>query len=356
MKPKQFLASLGRSPAAPAYLFLGNEGFFRDCCRRALIKAVLGDRDHPESGFPEGLIEIDLSEQPLNRLLDEARTLSLFAPRRLVIGLNAEAVLPKRLAARAGARSPGTDPLADYLADPVAGVVLLFEATRYDWNDRGDKAKLERVAKFYAGVPAAVELGRLTPQEAAAAATQLAKELRLNIARPILSELVEMLGNDMARLSNELEKLALYAADGRAINAQDLETLIPEARHRGVFEFSDALARKNRLRALDVLDTLTRSGEYWPMQINLLAGLFRQALAAKEGGARNSAELMRQCQQSGVRMWPSRAGQVLDIARRFSQDELEGALTSLFQADRDLRRERPGDRIIMEQLVVRLTG
>ena len=355
MKPKQFLASLGRSAPAPAYLFLGNEGFFRDRCRQALVEAVWGDRD-PQAGSPEGLIEIDLSEQPLNRLLDEARTLSLFAPRRLLMGRHAEAVLPKRVATRTGAAPPGVDPLADYLADPVAGVVLLFEATRYDWNDRGDKAKLERVAKFYAAVPTTVELTRLTPQEAVAAATQLAKELRLNIERPILSELVEMLGNDMARLGNELEKLALYAADGRAIAAQDLETLIPEARHRGVFEFSDALARKNRLRALDVLDTLARSGEYWPMQINLLAGLFRQALAAKEGGTHNSAELMRQFQQSGVRIWPSRARQVLDIARRFSQDELEGALISLFQADRDLRRERPGDRIIMEQLVVRLTS
>ena len=214
MKPKQFLASLGRSAPAPAYLFLGNEGFFRDRCRQALVEAVLGDRD-PEASSPEGLIEIDLSEQPLNRLLDEARTLSLFASHRLLIGLNAEAVLPKRVAARAGARAPPTDPLADYLASPVAGVVLLFEATRYDWNDRGDKAKLERVAKFYSAVPATVELTRLSAQEAVAVATQSAKELRLNIARPILSELVEMLGNDMARLGNELEKLALYAR-GRA--------------------------------------------------------------------------------------------------------------------------------------------
>ena len=355
MKPKPFLASLGHSAPAPAYLFLGNEGFFRDRCRQALVEAVLGGRD-PEGGPPEGLIEIDLSEQPLSRLLDEARTLSLFAPRRLLIGLNAEAVLPKRVAARSGGRSSHTDPLADYLADPVTGVALLFEATRYDWNDRGDKAKLERVAKFYSAVPATVELTRLTPQEAVSAATQLAKELQLNIQRPILSELVEMMGNDMARLGNELEKLALYAVDGQEITAQDLETLIPEARQRGVFEFSDALARKNRLQALDVLETLASSGEYWPMQVNLLAGLFRQALAAKEAGTRSSAELIRQFQQSAVRMWPSRARQVLDMARRFSQDELEGALISLFQADRDLRRERPEDRIIMEQLVVRLTS
>ena len=39
----------------------------------------------------------------------------------------------------------------------------------------------------------------------------------------------------------------------------------------------------------------------------------------------------------------------------FSRKELGDALIGVFEADRDLRRERPEDRIIMERLVVRLT-
>jgi hypothetical protein len=31
-------------------------------------------------------------------------------------------------------------------------------------------------------------------------------------------------------------------------------------------------------------------------------------------------------------------------------------VTAIFEADRDLRRERPDDRLIVEQLVLRLTG
>lgn len=355
MKPGEFLGRLQRSSPKPAYLFLGNEGFFRDRCRQALVGAILGDRSSA-GGSTEGLVEVDLSEQTLDQFLNEARTLSLFAPRRLIIGLNAESSLPRRLSSDSGTKSSDTESLAAYLTDPVDGVVLLFEATRYDWTDRIDKGKLERVAKFYSAVSETVELTRLTSQETVSAAVQLSKELKLNVEQPILTELAEMLGNDMVRLASELEKLALYTSDGQKITTQELELLIPEARQRGTFEFSDALARKNRTRALDVLDTLAKNGEYWPMQINLLAGLFRQALAAKEGGIRNSSELMKQFQQNGIRMWPSRARQVLDIARRFSQGELENALTSLFQADKDLRRERPGDRIIMEQLVVKLSS
>ena len=55
-------------------------------------------------------------------------------------------------------------------------------------------------------------------------------------------------------------------------------------------------------------------------------------------------------------MWPARARQILDVGQKFSRLELERALIALFQADRDLRRERPNDRIIIEQLVVEMTA
>ena len=91
------------------------------------------------------------------------------------------------------------------------------------------------------------------------------------------------------------------------------------------------------------------------MQINLLAGLFRQALVVKEEGLGNPNQISSAFQKRGIRMWPARARQILGMARQFSLAELERALVKLFQADRDLRRERPDDRIIVEQLVVQLT-
>ncbi len=94
MTPKQFLRQIEKPPLKPAYLLLGNELFYRDRCRRTLIRTVLGDAA-VEAGAPEGLIEIDLSEQPLSRLIDEARTLSLFASARVIVGTSAEAVLPR---------------------------------------------------------------------------------------------------------------------------------------------------------------------------------------------------------------------------------------------------------------------
>jgi len=351
MKPREILQNLGRSAAGPGYLFLGNEQYFRDRCRLALRKAVLGEQDGAE-GSADGVTEFNLNERPIEELIDDARTLSLFGGPRLIVGRHAESVLPRG----AGVKAVPPPELARYFGDPTPGTTILLEAARYDWSSRDDKSKLERVAKFYAAVPVQVDLEHLSERDALAGAQSIAKRLGLSIAPDVLTELAEMLGNDLARISNDLDKLSLYAGPGRQVTREDIELLVPEARQRGMFEFSDALAHKDRGRALDILDTLAQGGEYWPMQINLLAGLFRQALIVKEERLTNPNQVSGAFQKRGMRIWPARARQILDMARQFTIDELESALIELFKADRDLRRERPDDRIIVEQLVVRLTA
>ncbi len=357
MTPRALLQHFKKEgkPAA-GYLFLGAEPFFRDRCRAAIKKAVLG-----EAADPEGLIEVDLKEQSLSNAVDEARTLSLFATSRLLLVKNAENVLP-----RGGVRSKG-DPsqalLKAYFADPTPGTVVVIEATRFEGRDRDDKAKLERIAKFFSAVPETVELKPITMNDAVKAADVLARRLNLSIERSVLVELVEMLAADVAKIENNLEKLALYAtsagdtaATPTVITSRDIELLVPEARQSGLFEFSDALAHRDRTRALGVLDTMAKAGTYWPMQLNLIAGLFRQALAANELRLRSAGAIGSKLGSYGLRLWPARSAQVAEIATQFSRGELERALIWLFEADRELRSPNPDDRIIMEHLTVRLTS
>ena len=339
-------------PAA-GYLFLGAEQFYRDHCRAALKKAVLG-----EPADPQGLAEIDLKEQPLSRLVDEARSPSLFASSRLIVAKNAENVLP-----RGGSKeNRGRALLQEYFARPAPGAVVLIEAVRFDDRDRDGKAALERIAKFFSAVPETVQLKMLTMQEAIKAAATLAGRLNLAIERSVLAELVEMLAGDMAKIENNLRKLAIYAAPASAagapakVAARDIELLVPEARQSGLFDFSDALAHRDRTRALELLDTMSKAGVYWPLQLSLIAKLFREALAANELRLRGAGAVRSKLDSYGLRLWPARAGQVAEIASRFSGKELERALIALFEADRELRSPNPGERIVMERLAMRLTG
>ncbi len=350
MTPKQFLDNLKKEEPLPIYLFLGSELFFRDRCRSALANVVLGQSD-AETGNYKDLTEIDLRDQNLTTLIDEARTMSLFASARLLIGSCSEALIPRRTSTKA---VESFEVLHDYAKAPTPGTVLLFEAIGVDFDNRDDKSKIDRLAKLFGDTCAIVEMKRLSAEQMMYESTELAKQLDLEIAPSLLDGLIDMLGGDMGLLANELEKLSLYVGSDRPVKADDLDLLIPAARRRGVFEFSDALAHGDRVRALYILDTLAEMGVSWSMQVNLIAGLFRQALAMKEEGARTAQQVLNVSKKNSIRMWPPRARQLIEVGRHFSPKQLERALMKLGQADRDLRRERPNDRVIMEQLVVSL--
>src|SRR5213594_2379010 len=107
-----------------------------------------------------GLAQYDLNDTSLAYVLDDARALSLFAPQRVILVSNAEAALPRQRSddEDAGETSAtAAAELAAYMHSPSPGVVLLFEARRFDFEGE-DKKKLERVQKFYSAVPEIVEL------------------------------------------------------------------------------------------------------------------------------------------------------------------------------------------------------
>ena len=106
MSPDQFLDRIRKNPPAQAYLFLGPEVYQRGRCRKALIERVLATDDREN-----GLTQLDLEQTSMAAVLDDARSLSLFAPNRVVWVSGAEGVLPRGrvpLIGQVSTRSPAS--------------------------------------------------------------------------------------------------------------------------------------------------------------------------------------------------------------------------------------------------------
>ncbi|HWB97743.1 MAG TPA: DNA polymerase III subunit delta [Bryobacteraceae bacterium] len=356
MTPAQLLARLKRQELAPAYLLLGTEAYELRRLREALTRATLG-----ETSREEGITRYDLQENALAEVIDDARALSLFAARRLILVSHAEAALPRGRAAEdeEGEEGPSTpasaDLLAAYLRDPSPDVVLVFEATRYDFEGE-DKKKLDRVRKFYAAITEAVELKRPSVDEARSEAQAMVRRASLAIDPAALELLVEALGGDLQRIAVEIEKMTLFAQGTRSVTVDDIAALVPDARTSTIFALVAALGRRDRVRSLEILDTLTREGEYLPLALAFLSTQFRMALVAKEAGLRSPQQVQGHFSRMGVAMWQSRAEQVYQTVARFSKEQLERAVLSTFEADRGLRDARPDDRIVMEKFILRVTA
>jgi DNA polymerase-3 subunit delta len=352
MTPEQFLSKLSRPPAA-VYLFLGCEAYQRRLCKDALLDKLL-----PGDMRQDGFTQVDLEQSSLSRVIDDACSLSLFAQNRLIWVTSAELALPRRLSSQeeedgSGEQTP-TDALKAYLKAPTPGTVMVFECSRYDFAGE-DKTKLERVAKFYSAIPDVVEFRPLSPESLRLLAQDLVKRRKLNIEPRELAILIEAVGGDASRLAAEIEKLALFAQDGRRITAQDLQALVPNASQSNIFALVNSLARRDRRGALQALDLLVRDGEYLPLALTFLGAQFRLTLAVQESGLRNAQQVVTHFTRQGVRMWRDRAEQLLTTASAFKSGQLQRALQLIYDADKGLRDVRPDDRTVMEALVMNLT-
>lgn len=351
MTPEQFIDRIKKHGPAPAYLFLGPEGYLRSRCREALLAAAL-DPEERESGYTVH----DLDQTTLAAVLDDARSLSLFASRRVIWVRGAEAALPRTRASASDGDAPaGGSQLAPYLASPTPGVVVIFDVSRYDFGN-DDKARVEQVRKFFAAVEAVVEFKPFTPEAARALAQSLARQAELKLGLAELALLLEATAGDASRLAMEIEKLRLFCGTERKVTAEDIAALVPDAQATNTFALVAALGRGDRSRALELLDTLVRQGDYMPLALTFLATQFRMALVAREAGLKSSGQIQAHFARLGVTIWGSRAEQVYQTVSKFSKPQLERAMSLIYQADKGLRDARPDDRTIMERFILQLVG
>jgi DNA polymerase-3 subunit delta len=352
LNPDQFLSKISKQPLAPAYLFLGQEGYQRRMCKEALLERAL-----PGDARSSGFSHIDLENATLTEVLDDARSLSLFSSDRVIWAAGAELALPRRLAAADSEESgpSSASELAAYLKAPTPGTVLVFESSRYDFSG-DDRPKLERVEKFFAAVPAVVEFRHFTPESSRFLAQTLARKFSLKLAGAELVTLLETTAGDANRLESEIEKLSLFVGSGRAVTAEDLRAMVPNAAQTTIFALVNALARRDRPQALEALDILVRDGEYLPLALTFLSTQFRLALAVREQRITSVPQAQSLFQKMGVRMWRERAEQIVSTAGIFKAEHLAKAIALIYETDKKFREGYKDDRTTMETLVFGLTG
>ena len=99
-------------------------------------------------------------------------------------------------------------------------------------------------------------------QQAAPIVEQLARDRGLQMDGEALELFTLFTGGDRRVIENELEKLSiLLGPEGGSVPAQRIRETVPMSRAGGVFELSNAIASRDLLRALDLLEQLLFQGE-----------------------------------------------------------------------------------------------
>jgi DNA polymerase-3 subunit delta len=238
----------------------------------ALVKAASGGDDDPFS-----LVRLegaDLVADPA-RLVDEARTVSLFGNRRVVWVRDC------------GARNilPAVQPLLD---DPAAGSLVVLEA-----GDLKKTAPLRRKVEDHAVAVAlpcyadgAQDIARLVDRELADAGLAIDRDAR--------ETLEAHLGGDRMASRGEIRKLCLYAHGADRIRLADVHAIVGDAAALAIDELVDAVAGGAPDAVDGLLGRLVSSGSSAPATAAALQRHFQmlERLRAEVSATRKPADVV----------------------------------------------------------------
>ena len=157
----RFVSDVQTRKLRPAYVFVGDEAFFRRRCRESILQHLV-----PVDVRDFSVVDFDLAEMDLAEILDRARTPSLMAPFQVffVRGI-------KNLFGR-GSNEQKLAAIERYCKEPNPDAVLIFVADDISipadvrQMDLTDKERYQRIRETMGGYCGIVELARVEEGEA----------------------------------------------------------------------------------------------------------------------------------------------------------------------------------------------
>lgn len=323
------LAFLGRPPASagPLYVLHGDEAFLKRQALRAIRDLTLG----PDGD--EQAVSLYTDKATFAEVFDDLDTVPFFFPRRLVVVENADPFVTKyrsELETKVGSL-------------PATGTLVLDVKT---WQATTRLAKLvDSAATLVCKAPQAFKM--------AAWCTDWAKsQYKKQLPSQAAALLVELIGQEMGLLDQELLKLAVYVGDRSRIDLADVDRLVGNNRTANTFKIFDAMAAADTKGALAILHRVLDQGDD-PMR---LLGAFTMQLRRLSQAYRLNAQgvpMHAALEKAGVPVFGIKGAE--QQMRHLGRRRLERLYDWLLQMHLDLRGNSPlPQRTLFERLLIRL--
>ena len=266
MNWNDFYKSVKAGQYQSVYLFTGPEEHNKREALEALRKALL------PAGL-EQLNEVVLDGADAQTIIDSAETLPVMCERRIVVVRDwAPLVAGKNKKSKSsGEKDDGKDAvdqdsarMLKWLEDPPETCCLVF----YMVLELNSKKKLASALKKLDGY---VEFEYLSGPTLSKWCAQQLKPLGKKIRQDAIDEMTLMAGNDLTRLSGELNKLAAYVGDSPEIGISDVRAVVAPSPEYSVFMILDHLLAGRLAEATQVVNSVLLT-EPSPMRIIYLIG------------------------------------------------------------------------------------
>jgi DNA polymerase-3 subunit delta len=282
-----------------------------------------------------GLLSVEANEVAAADVFDELRTLPFLTDKRVVVVKKADDFV-----------SANRELLEKYFDDPCpTGILVLTVST---WPAQ------TRLARKLAGVGRLIKVTQPKPWQLPYRLIEYAHDVHdKKLAKDAAELLVELTGDDLARLYSEIDKLALFVDDAKAITAEHIESLIGHNRIFGAFAVIDTIIAGDTAGAIERLRNMfseDRTAEY--SVVGAFAFHMRRMFQAKallERGI-SPAEIMKK-----LRVWSNKEGFFAQL-KAMSLEQIGSNLSRLAEIDYAIKTGRARAPAAVEQFVLGLAG
>ncbi|MGJ1205864.1 DNA polymerase III subunit delta [Sphingobacterium lactis] len=245
MNTQSILSDIKKKKLAPVYLLHGEEPYFIDLIADAIEHTVLDDA---QKGFDQTVVYG--KDTDFSAVISMAKRYPMMSDHQVIVVKEAQNLKWK-----------DDDLLQKYLENITPTTVLLF-AYKYG---KFDKRKKTYKLMEKAGV--VLESAKLYDDKVAGwISEQLAANGR-KIHPQAAALMGEYLGTDLSKINNELEKIQLNIPKEKEITAADIEQNIGISKDFNVFELNTALAKRNAVKAFQIVDYFAANPKSNPMPV-----------------------------------------------------------------------------------------
>jgi DNA polymerase-3 subunit delta len=330
LKYEHLIADLKQGKLLPVYLFFGDEEFLIQETLDLIIRKVV---DPASQDF--NFNTIYCKGTPGAEIVNLCQTLPFMAERRLVIAKEIEAL-----------KAADLEELVAYLKSPSPATCFVLVANQARYEKKSVISAVDAQG-------AVVRFFPLLDREVVPWIEGWARARGLSIQRDAAHYVWQTLGNDLQAISNELQKTVVYIKDRKSVSLEDVRTVVGDFREYTSFDLADAVGRKDREKAILVLNRLIQEGEQPVGLLGSIAWNFRRLLRAKslEAAGAGYDEIKKKL---NVIFHQSAAFQ--EQMRRYTLEELEQVFEIMMTTDQKLKSSGLGGRLVLERMILRMCG
>lgn len=245
MTPEKIINDIKKGNYKPVYWLEGEEEFFIDQIIQYAEHEIL-----PESEAGFNLTVFYGRDTAWPDVVNACRRYPMFAERQVVIIKEAQDM-------------KGIEKLEAYVEKPLVST-LFFVA--YKGKKVDGRTKLAKLLKDKSVHFTSKKIyDNALPEWTA----ELVKSKGFSITKKALFLLIDHIGNDLSRLSNEIDKLALNLKGRDKITEDDIEQFVGVSKEFNVFELQNAIAQRDLYKAVRIVNYFGSNPKAGPIQLIL---------------------------------------------------------------------------------------